>query len=64
VLDVFKTEPLPDSHPFWNHNQISITPHIAAMTNPEELAGQLADNYKRMISGLNLKHMVDRIQGY
>lgn len=63
-LDVFETEPLPDSHPFWNHSDISITPHVAALTDPEECAGQVVENYKRMLSGLKLLHTVDRKKGY
>ncbi|MEL8055854.1 MAG: D-2-hydroxyacid dehydrogenase [Pseudomonadota bacterium] len=32
TLDVFKTEPLPGDSPFWSHPQVTITPHIAALT--------------------------------
>ncbi|MEM7196940.1 MAG: glyoxylate/hydroxypyruvate reductase A [Pseudomonadota bacterium] len=32
TLDVFHTEPLPQSHPFWQHDKIRITPHIASQT--------------------------------
>ncbi|MBB6450625.1 phosphoglycerate dehydrogenase-like enzyme [Geomicrobium halophilum] len=28
-LDVFKEEPLPDHHPFWSMEEITITPHVA-----------------------------------
>jgi phosphoglycerate dehydrogenase-like enzyme len=30
ILDVFRTEPLPQDHPFWSHPSIRITPHNAA----------------------------------
>lgn len=34
VLDVFRQEPLPTEHPFWQVPQIHITPHVAGITNP------------------------------
>lgn len=30
ILDVFRTEPLPEDHSFWSHPSIRITPHNAA----------------------------------
>lgn len=35
ALDVFRKEPLPADHPFWNHPRIILTPHIAAVTMPD-----------------------------
>lgn len=64
VLDVFEKEPLPGSHPFWNRPGITITPHVAAITDPNELAQQLIDNYKRLLSGMELAHTVNREEGY
>jgi glyoxylate/hydroxypyruvate reductase len=64
VLDVFENEPLQKSHPFWNREAITITPHIAAISDPKELAAEIANNYKRMLSGLNLKNIIDRKKGY
>jgi len=64
ALDVFSEEPLPDSHPFWGRDKITITPHAAAFTDPEETAGLLVDNYKRMMSGQELHHKVDKDLGY
>ena len=34
LLDVFAEEPLPPTHPFWNHPRVIITPHVAADTVP------------------------------
>lgn len=31
-LDVFEQEPLPDDHPFWDMDNIIITPHMAGMS--------------------------------
>jgi glyoxylate/hydroxypyruvate reductase A len=63
-LDVFSEEPLPEKHPFWNRESIFITPHAASITNPEDAAVQIVDNYKRALSGIELKHTVDRDKGY
>lgn len=63
-LDVFTEEPLPEKHPFWNRKNILITPHISSITQPREVAGQLVENYKRILSGMPLKHKVDKEKGY
>jgi phosphoglycerate dehydrogenase-like enzyme len=31
-LDVFSQEPLPEGHPFWRHENITVTPHISSIT--------------------------------
>lgn len=64
VLDVFSQEPLPESHPFWNRDKITITPHIASITYPDEVADLLVENYKRLLSGMKLLFEVDRVKGY
>lgn len=64
VLDVFSTEPLPASHPFWGRKKITITPHIASVTDPDEVAALLVENYKRALSGMELLNEIDRKRGY
>jgi glyoxylate/hydroxypyruvate reductase A len=64
LLDVFREEPLPARHPFWTHAGITITPHIASVTNPISAAPQVVDNYRRALKGEPLLHAVDRSQGY
>ncbi|MFH5833200.1 2-hydroxyacid dehydrogenase [Halalkalibaculum sp. DA384] len=63
-LDVFSEEPLPDRHPFWNRQDIMITPHSASFTLPREVAGQVIENYKRALSGMEVKNKIDRDKGY
>lgn len=63
-LDVFSEEPLPDKHAFWNRKSVMVTPHVASITKPEEVAKQVVDNYKRALSGMELNHQVDREKGY
>lgn len=63
-LDVFREEPLPEEHPFWDHEKINITPHIASVTKPESVVPQIAENYDRMNDGEELKNVVERERGY
>ncbi|HHL42156.1 MAG TPA: glyoxylate/hydroxypyruvate reductase A [Hellea balneolensis] len=64
TLDVFRTEPLPETHVFWAHPNITVTPHIASATRPSSAARMIAQNIKRNESGLPMLHMVDRQTGY
>ncbi|NEQ48887.1 MAG: glyoxylate/hydroxypyruvate reductase A [Leptolyngbya sp. SIO3F4] len=63
-LDVFCQEPLPQEHPFWSHSKITITPHIASLTDPISVAPQIVDNYRRMLAGQSLLNQVDIHSGY
>ncbi len=63
-LDVFRTEPLPDAHPFWRHPRVTITPHAASLTLPRSAAPQVAENYRRVRDGRPLLNLVDRARGY
>ena len=64
TLDVFRTEPLPQDHPFWTHPQITVTPHIAADTRPHSAARVLVENIRRSEADAPLLHLVDRTLGY
>ncbi len=63
-LDVFRNEPLPQEHPFWNHPRIYITPHIASVTDPRKVVGQILENYKRMLGNQPLKNKIELRKGY
>ncbi|MGF1687755.1 D-2-hydroxyacid dehydrogenase [Photobacterium japonica] len=63
-LDVFQQEPLPATHPFWRHPQISVTPHIAAESFPEQVMAIFADNYRRWHQGEPLLYQIDFARGY
>ncbi|GAA0345023.1 D-2-hydroxyacid dehydrogenase [Oceanobacillus oncorhynchi subsp. oncorhynchi] len=64
VLDVFHEEPLPVSHPFWEHPAITITPHISAVTTAKEAADCFVDTLKRVEAGQDLENKVDIQKGY
>ncbi|MEF1312171.1 D-2-hydroxyacid dehydrogenase [Vibrio mytili] len=63
-LDVFEQEPLAETHPFWSSPQVTITPHIAALSFPEQVSEIFADNYLAWRDGFSLKHQVDFNKGY
>lgn len=63
-LDVFEQEPLPVSHPFWNHPAIQITPHIASVSEPASVVPQILGNYRALLQGEKLHNLVARSKGY
>ena len=67
TLDVFRTEPLPAGHPFWQHPKISITPHTSARTLRDETIAQIAGKLAALESGQTLDSLagvVNPHQGY
>ncbi len=64
TLDVFEEEPLPIAHPFWDEPRITIWPHVAAQTNPETAALQVADAIRAVQAGKLPANLVDRQRGY
>ncbi len=66
VLDVFRTEPLPPSHPFWTTPGISVLPHVGGLhpQRNEMVADLFVENVKRLIAGEPLRELVDRARGY
>lgn len=64
TLDVFRTEPLPDTHPFWNHPRITVTPHNASITDPRSVARQIVAAIGAVERGEPLPNAVDPQLGY
>jgi glyoxylate/hydroxypyruvate reductase A len=64
TLDVFRNEPLPPPHPFWDEPRITITPHISALTVRHEAVRQIAAKIALLSAGEPVDDMVDRELGY
>ena len=66
VLDVFRKEPLPETHPFWKTEGIRVLPHLGG-GHPQRSAAVaeiFADNARRFLAGEPLTAVVDRARGY
>ena len=64
TLDVFRTEPLPAGHAFWNHPRITITPHTSARTLREESIAQIARKMVALQRGEAVAGVVNPARGY
>ncbi len=66
VLDVFRTEPLPATHPFWAEEKILVLPHIGGLHPGRDamVAALLVENLHRFVEGAPLTELVDRQAGY
>lgn len=66
VLDVFRQEPLPADHPFWDTQDIKVLPHIGGM-HPERdkiVAKLFVENLDLFVDGAPLTGVVDPKEGY
>jgi glyoxylate/hydroxypyruvate reductase A len=64
TLDVFRTEPLPEDHPFWHHPRVVVTPHVASQTDPRSAADEVAANIRRIRAGQPPINIADPTRGY
>jgi glyoxylate/hydroxypyruvate reductase A len=64
TLDVFSTEPLPPQSPLWSHPKVTVTPHNAAVSDPDALVKNVLRQIDRYEAGLPLEGLVDRAAGY
>ena len=64
TLDVFRNEPLPAPHPFWEEPRITITPHISALTVRSEAVRQIIAKITAIEAGHPVDDVVDRNLGY
>mmetsp|Transcript_35457 Transcript_35457/g.84643 ORF Transcript_35457/g.84643 Transcript_35457/m.84643 type:complete len:341 (-) Transcript_35457:1372-2394(-) len=63
-LDVFEVEPLPAESSLWEREDVVISPHVSALTQPSDVPAVFIENYERFIMGRELKYVVDWSKGY
>ncbi|GAA1489175.1 D-2-hydroxyacid dehydrogenase [Brachybacterium sacelli] len=66
ALDVTATEPLPATSPLWDHPNVLISPHTAALSSAEEarIVKLFIDNLRRHLEGRELRNVVDTVEFY
>ncbi len=64
VLDVFDREPLPSDSPLWARLDITVLPHISAVTEPDSAAQIVARNVKHWRTTGERPPGVNRERGY
>jgi len=64
TLDVFRVEPLPLDHPFWQQPKITLTPHTSARTLRETSIAQIAGKIAALQRGETVAGVVERVRGY
>ncbi|MGV7031309.1 2-hydroxyacid dehydrogenase [Methylobacterium symbioticum] len=64
ALDVFATEPLPETHAFWEHPAVFVTPHEACHASERAIARTLRATAEAVRSGRRPPDTVDTARGY
>jgi glyoxylate/hydroxypyruvate reductase A len=64
TLDVFHQEPLPADNPLWTHPKITVTPHVASLTQPETAIPVVFEGIRLHKAGLPIPNTVDLTKGY
>lgn len=65
-LDVFETEPLPETSPLWNMENVIITPHVAALSPfyMERAIKLFIENLSKYLHNADMLNVIDKEKGY
>ena len=63
-LDVFAEEPLSPDHPFWLHEKVWMTPHVAGELMPRSCAKSVVANIRRFEAGEPVPNLLNKSEGY
>ncbi len=64
VLDVFRVEPLPDDHPYWDEPNVTVTPHCASKPDPATASLVILEKMEKMKRGEPVEGIVNRARHY
>lgn len=66
ALDVFNVEPMEENHPFWDLENVIITPHLSGKTKKffERANNIFLENFEEFEQGRNPAYKVDLERGY
>lgn len=64
ILDVFEDEPLNEKSKLWKFPQVIISPHVAGVSRPDDIAKVFLENYNRYSKGESLKNIINVYRGY
>ena len=57
-------EPLPKTHKFWKNQNITITPHVAAITDVDTSINYIFNKFEQFRKNSKIKSDVDIENGY
>ena len=66
ALDVTSPEPLPEDHPFWDLENVILTPHVASQSDRLQVKMRefMLQNLSRLSKGEEMMGRVERTRGY